>query len=243
MALAFIAGLWWMMRGARREGIAGERAAGLGLWAVIGAIIGAKVMMIARSLPEYLASPSDLWSMATIQSAGDFYGGFLGALIASLIFLIRHPEIPGWRMADACAPAIALGQGIGRIGCFMAGDDYGKPTDLPWAVVFRDPAATEIGGTPLGVPLHPVQLYESATCFVLFFILAWLTGRKRFHGELFLTYSIIYAAARFMLEFVRGDVDRGFVFGGLLSISQFIALVVLAVCVPWYILRLRKGTE
>jgi len=236
-ALAFLAALWWMMRGARREGIDGERAAGLGLWIMIGAVLGAKLMMVLRSLPDYLANPSDLWSLATLRSGGDFYGGFFGAVIASAWFFTRRPEVPRWRMADICGPAIALGQGIGRIGCFMAGDDYGKPADLPWAVIFRDPVATEIGGTPLGIPLHPVQLYESLTCLVLFFFLVWLARRKRFDGEVILAYSMLYAAARFMLEFARGDADRGFVFGGLLSISQFAAVVVLAVCVPLSIAR------
>ncbi len=234
LALAFLAALWWMLRGARRAGLDGDRAAGLGLWAIIGAILGAKIMMVARSLPYYLADPSDLWSLATLQSAGDFYGGFFGALIASGLFFARHPDMPRWRMADICGPAIALGQGIGRIGCFMAGDDYGKPTDLPWAVIFRDPEAVEIGGTPLGIPLHPVQLYESLTCFVLFFFLVRLARRKRFDGEVILAYSMLYAAARFLLEYLRGDADRGFVFGGVLSVSQFAAILVLAVCAPLF---------
>jgi phosphatidylglycerol:prolipoprotein diacylglycerol transferase len=140
-------------------------------------------------------------------------------------------------MADLCGPAIALGQGIGRIGCFMAGDDYGKPTDLPWAVIFTDPEAVEIGGTPLGIPLHPVQLYESLICLGLFFFLVWLTRRKRFEGEIILAYSILYAVARFLLEYLRGDADRGFVFGGLLSVSQFAAVVILLVCVPVFVRR------
>jgi phosphatidylglycerol:prolipoprotein diacylglycerol transferase len=131
--------------GVRREGLNADRAAGLGLWVIIGAILGAKVLMVVRSLPEYLAHPAQLWSLATIQSAGDFYGGFIGALIAAGIFFALHPDLARWRMADLCGPAIALGQAIGRIGCFMAGDDYGSPTDLPWAVVFRDPEAINIG--------------------------------------------------------------------------------------------------
>ena len=237
LALAYLAALWWLLRGARRAGIEGDRASGLGLYAIIGAILGAKLLMVVRSLPDYLANPSDLWSLATLQSAGDFYGGFFGALIASGLFFIRHTEVPRWLMADLCGPAIALGQGIGRIGCFMAGDDYGKPTDLPWAVIFTDPEAVEIGGTPLGIPLHPVQLYESLICLGLFFFLVWLTRRKRFEGEIILAYSILYAVARFLLECLRGDADRGFVFGGLLSVSQFAAVVILLVCVPVFVRR------
>jgi phosphatidylglycerol:prolipoprotein diacylglycerol transferase len=232
LAAAYLAALWWLLRGVKREHMDSERAAGLGLWIIVGAIIGAKVLMVLRSLPEYLAHPSDLWSLATLQSAGDFYGGFIGALIASLLFFLIHPEIPRWRFADLAGPAIALGQAIGRIGCFMAGDDFGRPSHLPWAVTFRDPDAAEIGGAPLGVPLHPVQLYESGVCLAIFFFLVWLARRKRFDGEIILAYSIMYAVARFFLEYLRGDMDRGFLFGGMLSTSQFIAIIVLIAAVP-----------
>ncbi len=239
LAAAYGMALWWLVRGARRTGIDPERAMGLGVWVVIGAVVGAKILMIFRSLPEYVAQPSDLWSPSTIQSAGDFYGGFIGALIAAMVFFARYRGCPRWRMADICGPAIALGQAIGRVGCFMAGDDYGRPTHLPWAVTFRDPDAADIGGSPLGIPLHPVQLYESLACLALFFFLAWLVRRKRFDGEIILSYSILYAIVRFLLEYVRGDADRGFVFGGLMSTSQFIAILVLVVCVPLFAVKIR----
>ncbi len=229
--------LRWLLRGARQKGLDAERVWGLGLSIIIGAIIGAKALMVIRFFPDYLAHPSDLWSLATLQAAGDFYGGFAGALIAAWIFFARHPDVPRWLMADLSGPAIALGQAIGRIGCFMAGDDYGRPTNLPWAVVFRDPEAAEIGGTPLGVPLHPVQIYESLTCLALFLFLVWLVRRKRFEGEIILTYTILYAIARFFLEFFRGDADRGFVFGGALSTSQAIAIVAVVISLPLYYLN------
>jgi phosphatidylglycerol:prolipoprotein diacylglycerol transferase len=241
LAAAYLAALWLLLRGNRREGLNGDRAAGLGLWVIIGAIAGAKLLMIVRSLPDYLENPAELFSFSMLQSAGDFYGGFLGAIAAALLFFARYPEIPRWRMADLCAPAIALGQAIGRIGCFMAGDDYGSPTRLPWAVVFHDPEAAEVGGAPLGVPLHPVQLYESLICLGLFLFLVWLARRKRFNGQIILAYSILYAAARFFLEYLRGDADRGFIFGGLLSISQFIAVLIVLVCVPLLFIRCKKG--
>jgi phosphatidylglycerol:prolipoprotein diacylglycerol transferase len=229
---AYVTALWWLLRGVKRERIDGERAASLGLWILVGAILGAKALMVVRSLPEYLTHPSDLWSLATLQAAGDFYGGFIGALAAALIFFLRHPEVPRWRFADLAAPSIALGQAIGRIGCLMAGDDFGRPTHLPWAVTFHDQDAADIGGAPLGVPLHPVQIYESAACLGIFLILVRLARRKRFAGEIILAYSMMYAVARFFLEYLRGDMDRGFVFGGMLSTSQFIAILVLIAAVP-----------
>jgi phosphatidylglycerol---prolipoprotein diacylglyceryl transferase len=241
LAAAYLAALWWLTRVSKREQLNRESIAGLGLWIIIGAILGAKVMMVIRFFPEYLANPSDLLSLATLQAAGDFYGGFIGALAAAVTFFKRHPELPAWQVADISAPAIALGQGIGRIGCFMAGDDYGRPTDIPWAIVFHHPDAADIGGAPLGVPLHPVQLYESFACFALFFFLVWLTRRRKFQGEIILAYSILYAVARFLIEYFRGDADRGFILGGLLSTSQFVSVVILMISVP--LLFKLKGTK
>ena len=231
LAAAYLASLWWFLRGAKRKGLKSEHVAGLGLWIIIGAIVGAKALMVVRFYHDYLANPTDLWSLATLQSAGDFYGGFIGAILAALIYFKRHPEMPAWITADLGAPAIALGQAIGRVGCFMAGDDYGRPTDLPWAVTFRHPDAADIGGAPLGIPLHPVQLYESLTCLILFFFLTRLERYKRFDGEMILAYSSLYALARYFLEFFRGDADRGFVLGGWLSTSQAIAVIALVVCI------------
>jgi phosphatidylglycerol---prolipoprotein diacylglyceryl transferase len=226
LASAYLAALWWLMRGARRTHLDLDMVASLGTWAIVGALIGAKALLLIRSAGD-LGSASELWSFAT--SAGDFYGGFIGGLTASALFFWRHRAVPFWAVADLTAPAIALGQAIGRIGCLMAGDDYGRAANLPWAVTFTDPDAAAIGGAPLGVPLHPVQLYESAACAILFVLLERLARRRHRDGDVILAYTVLYAAVRFVLEFYRGDADRGFVFGGTLSTSQFIAMVMLAV--------------
>lgn len=226
MVIAVLAALWWVMRTARREGLPAQRVMSLSLWLIGGGLIGAKVFKAIR-----LLLVSDGWSAALMEGAGDFYGGFLGAVVVALIYFRIHPELPAWRVADLYGPGLALGQAIGRIGCLMAGDDYGKPTSLPWAVVFVDPEAASIGGAPLGVPLHPVQLYESLACFGLFLFLVWLSKRQRFDGQIILSYAIGYAVCRFFIEFFRGDTDRGFVLAGLLSTSQAIALVVIVVSI------------
>jgi phosphatidylglycerol---prolipoprotein diacylglyceryl transferase len=243
LASAYLAAFWWLMRGGRRDGLNTELLGGLATWAIVGAILGAKALMILRDLPAYAASPAELFSRSTLTAAGDFYGGFLGALVASAIFFARHRGLPFWPAADLCAPAIALGQAIGRVGCFMAGDDYGRPTSLPWAVTFTDPDAASIGGAPLGVPLHPVQLYESAVCLVLFAALVWFARRKRVDGEVILAYTLFYAVARFVLEFFRGDADRGFVLGGLLSTSQLIAAILGPAAAVLWILRRRHAAR
>ena len=237
LAASYLSAFAWMVRGARRAGLNPDLMSSLGVWAIVGALVGAKALLVLRSVLDGSFAMSDLWSMSLVTSAGDFYGGFIGALIASVLFFWRHPAVPVWRAADVCAPAIALGQAIGRIGCFMAGDDYGRPTNVPWAVTFTNPDAAQLGGTPLNVPLHPVQLYESAVCLALFFVLVWLARRRHRDGDIIVAYTMLYAVARFGLEFFRGDADRGFVFGGLLSTSQFIAVVMAALAVGVWIKR------
>lgn len=241
LAAAYMTAYWWLLREGRREGLNDDALASLGIYAIVGAIIGAKALMLLRAFPEYMAAPSELLSPSIITSAGDFYGGFLGALVATAVFFRTHPTLPFWRSADLCGPAIALGQAIGRVGCFMAGDDYGSPTGVPWAVRFTDPDAANVGGAPLGVPLHPVQLYESLVCLVLFVLLVRLLRHKRFDGQVILAYTVLYAAARFVLEIFRGDSDRGFVLNGALSTSQFIAVLLAPTAIVlWGILSARS---
>ena len=122
---------------------------------------------------------------------------------------------------------MAVGQAIGRLGCFAAGCCYGKPTDLPWGVTFTNIYSARTVGTPLDHSLHPTQIYESLFTLLIFFGLLLVAERKRFHGQVVLTYVSVYAIARFAVEFVRGDTARGFLFDGALSTSQFIAILML----------------
>lgn len=239
LAAAYFAAFGWLMREGRRERVDIDALSSVAFWAIAGAIVGAKVLMAMRQLPEYVSNPMAAFSRSVLTSAGDFYGGFIGAIIAAGLFFWRHPRVPFWQTADICAPAIALGQAIGRIGCLMAGDDYGRPTRVPWAVTFTDPDAANIGGAPLGIPLHPVQVYESIVCAVLFVILIRLLRRKRFDGEVILAYTALYAIARFLLEFFRGDADRGFVVGRV-STSQFIAAILGPLAVTLLVLKSRR---
>ena len=139
-------------------------------------------------------------------------------------------------MADAAAPAIALGQSIGRLGCFAAGCDYGTSSGLPWAVTFTSDYAYQNIGLPLNVSLHPVQLYESAGAFFLFLLLLRLHASRGFQGQIFATYLMGYGVLRFVNEFFRGDRDRGLLFDGNISVHQLIAaaLVVAALLVFYF---------
>jgi phosphatidylglycerol:prolipoprotein diacylglycerol transferase len=162
--------------------------------------------------------------LSILQSGGVFYGGLIGAFPVAWWYARKH-ALPPWRTADVLAPAVAIGQAIGRLGCFAAGCCYGRPADVPWAVTFRDAYASRTVGTPLDVPLHPTEIYEGIACLAIFFILTRMAGRKRFDGQVTLAYVLLYAVARFVIEFYRGDAVRGTVLGGWLSTSQFIAIL------------------
>ncbi|HEV2762894.1 MAG TPA: prolipoprotein diacylglyceryl transferase family protein, partial [Pyrinomonadaceae bacterium] len=134
LALSFLAALLVASRLAARDGLPRERVYDLGLWMLVAALVGSKVLMLWTE-PEYRANPWHLLSLDFVRSGGVFYGGFLGAVTAGY-FLMRRYGLPWWKTADAFAPGIALGQAIGRQGCFAAGCCWGEPTTLPWGVEF-----------------------------------------------------------------------------------------------------------
>jgi phosphatidylglycerol:prolipoprotein diacylglycerol transferase len=241
LALAFLLALVLSARLAARDGLPRERIYDLGLWLLVAAIVGSKLLMLVAE-PEYRENPLRLLSLDFLRSGGVFYGGLL-ASVAVAVLLVRRFRLPWWRTADAFAPAIALGQSIGRQGCFAAGCCWGKPTTLPWGVRFSE-RGHEVTGVPTNVPLHPTQLYESAAALSIFLLLLWLHRRKRFDGQVVLAYGALYAGARFAIEFFRDD-PRGDVFGLTsltgLSTSQLISLLVGAASLCALALRWRRA--
>jgi phosphatidylglycerol---prolipoprotein diacylglyceryl transferase len=223
LAVAFLMALWLAQSGARRAGLVTEAVLDLWIAALVSGIVGAKLLLYALDFRYYMENPRQL--LSGLQSAGVFYGGFLAAVLTCL-YLVAKKRLPGWKIADVAAPAIALGQAIGRLGCFAAGCCYGRQCDLPWAVTFTDPEAHRLTGVPLDVALHPSQLYESALDFMLFATLLILSRRKRADGQLFLWYLFLYALLRGAVELTRGD-PRGEILG--ISTSQIIAVAVAVV--------------
>jgi phosphatidylglycerol---prolipoprotein diacylglyceryl transferase len=239
LALAFIAGIWLASRNAAKAGLNPDSIWNLGLIIIFSALVGAKFLLFISEYSYYSANPREIFSLATLRSSGVYYGGLLLALLASAWYL-HKTKLPSWSVADITAPGIALGQAIGRIGCLSAGCCYGRPTQLPWGITFNNPYSAENVGVPLNVRLHPTQLYESLGAMILFAYLMWRLKRKHFAGQIILEYLCLYAALRFVIEFFRGDDDRGFVLHGLLSTSQFIGiLTMLGSAVAFFILRRR----
>lgn len=225
LAIAFLAGLWAAGRQAREDGLDPNRVTDLAVYVLIAGLVGAKLMLLAVDWKSYTENPRLLFSI--LQSGGVFYGGLLAALPVAWWYSRRH-GLEGWRTADVLAPGVVLGQAIGRLGCLAAGCCWGRPASVPWAVTFTNIQAARGVGTPLDTPIHPTQVYESLAALAIFFTLLWIARRKRFQGQVTVSYLLLYAVARFAIEFYRGDASRGFVFGGLLSTSQFISILMVA---------------
>ncbi len=223
LAAAFIAGIWVTSRRARKEGISPDLIWNMGLVVIFSALVGAKILLLFSDYRYYSQNLREIFSLSTLRSTGAYYGGLLLALGSGAWYIVKK-RLPAWTIADLAAPGIALGQAIGRLGCLSAGCCYGKPTRMPWGITFRSQYAYENVGVPLNVPLHPTQIYEFVGAFCLFLFLIWRLSRKHFTGQIILEYLGLYAVLRFVVEFFRDD-DRGFVLYGLLSTSQFIAIL------------------
>lgn len=206
---------------APRAGLDREAVTDLFVYSLLAAFVGAKVAMIIGDFAAFADHPVE-FLLSNLRMFGAFYGGFVAAVGVAAWYLYRQ-GISFWAAADVMAPALALGQGLGRWGCFFAGCCYGKPTELPWGLSFP---AVELCAD--GTHIHPWPLYESAVDLALCGALLLLFGRRRFSGQVFLVYVLVYASARFGLEYLRGDAVRGLYFGGLLSLSQIVALFALA---------------
>ncbi len=233
MVGALVTAMLLAVRQGKKEGLDSGRLFDFSTWLIVVALVGAKVLMILTDWRMYWEQPSEVVSLSTLRAGGVFYGGFIAAVLFAWWYVRVH-SLPMWKVFDAYAPGIALGLGIGRLGCFAAGCDYGRPTESALGVIFTNPIANRVSGTPLGIRLHPTQLYETLAGVLIFAVLMWLYRRKAFDGQIFVSYLALYGVARFGLEFLRGDRDRGFLFGDTVSTSQFIAVLAIGVAAVLY---------
>lgn len=234
LAAAYLLGLQFALVRARKRGLDPNRVMDLGIWIIVSALVGAKLLLLIVEFDTYGRSPRELLSL--VRSAGVFYGGLILAVAVALWYLWRH-RMPIWTVTDVFAPGIALGHVIGRFGCFFAGCCYGRSTDVSWAITFTDPYAKTIG-TPVNVPLHPTQLYEAGAELLILGVLL-LTERKGrpFAGRTFWLYMLLYGMSRFIIEFYRGD-PRGMV--GMFSTSQFLSLLIVPLAVVMLLVLARR---
>jgi phosphatidylglycerol:prolipoprotein diacylglycerol transferase len=208
------------MNRAKARGLDANRVLDLGIYIIISALVGAKLLLLVTDFRTFRADPRELLTLA--RSGGVFYGGLILA-VAVALWYIRRIGLPLWTTCDVFAPGIALGHVVGRFGCFFAGCCWGRPTTLPWGITFTDPFAAANVGTPLGVALHPTQLYEAGAEFIILLVLLATEKKgKPFAGRTFWLYMLLYAVSRFIIEFYRDD-PRGMV--GMFSTSQFISIL------------------
>ncbi len=228
VALGFAAGIFWTYLNARREGINPGLILDLSFYLVLSALAGARLFYVLIEYREYVRDPLRIFKIW--EGGLVFYGGLIMAGITGSWYILHH-HLPHWRVMDLFAPGIALGHAIGRIGCFCAGCCYGKVCHYSFGVVFNNPRSL----ARLGIPLYPTQLISSFTLFVIFIILVLISRHKKFNGQVFWLYILIYAIARFFIEFLRGG-PRGVTIPGLTSTSQGICLVLIPISIYFLIL-------
>lgn len=227
--LGIIAGVWYLAwQGKRELKFTFDQANTLFILLFIAAIVGGKAFLILEDPSGFLSNPKRLLT----GSGFVFYGSFLFA-VPVMLYYFRKQKLPVFAMLDIMAGTTCLVHAFGRIGCFLAGCCYGVPTDNFLGVIFTDP---QCKADPKGIPLHPTQLYESAWVFGIFIIILIVRKYRKFYGQLFFIYLILYAVGRFIIENYRADGQRGLLFNGLISHSQLIAVLIVAVT-SWFYIR------
>ncbi|MCG2677983.1 prolipoprotein diacylglyceryl transferase, partial [bacterium] len=219
-----VVGIWLATRQAKREKVPANTILDLSLVALIGGIIGARILFVLLNLGYY---SKHLFEIIIFWQGGlVYYGGIILSVFCGILFLkVRRLNI--WKVVDICAPSLAIGQAIGRIGCFLNGCCFGKP--ISWGLKFPGHS----------LPGHPTQLYSSLNALIIFFILIMVRRKKKFNGELFWLYLLLYAVTRFGIEFLRGD-DRGPIFFNLFSISQLIGIGIFILALLMFFILRRK---
>ena len=233
--LAIVAGVWLGLREARRKGIVGEQVQALAIWAVVGGMVGARLFHVIDHWSTYADDP--LRVLNVWQGGLAVYGGLIGGVLTGLVYALWH-RLPVWKLADAAAPGMLLGQAVGRLACIPNGDAIGAPADVPWAFIYTNPKSMA-PAEMLDVPTHPYAVYELLFNLALLAVLWSLRRVFKTDGLLFLAYVILQATGRFLLTYYR--VEKIWLWG--LQEAQVIALLVVAVALPLLFWRLRAGAD
>lgn len=230
VAAAFVVGILWTLREARIAGAHPDRVLDLSFYVILAALVGSRILYILEEWERYAAEPLSIFRIW--EGGLVFYGGLIGAILVSVWYVQKH-RLGFLATADLFMPGVSLGHLIGRLGCFSAGCCYGRETDPSslWAVVFP-PHRYSLA--PPGVPLIATQLIEAAVSLAVFFFLLQVRRRKRFTGQVFLIYLIVYGLARAALEPLRAEMVRGSLLGSWLSPSQGISLLLVLLAAVAY---------
>jgi phosphatidylglycerol:prolipoprotein diacylglycerol transferase len=208
LAVAFFAGTALAKRQGKLDGLAPEAITDLAIAMLISAILGSKLLMILVDLIGG-APFREVFSLATLRAGGAIHGGIISATATFFWKLRKGQGLPLRLTGDALVAGVALGQAIGRLGCFSAGCCYGTESHAAWATTFTNPIANAFSGTPLGIPLHPVQVYNTLANLAVMALLLLARTKRSFQGQIFALYFLAEGLGRVITETWRGDVDRG----------------------------------
>lgn len=208
VATGFLIALILLEWNLKKNNLPVKEISNLVFYLFIVAFLGSKILMILSEFKYYISYPREI--LGTIRAGGHFFGALLFGIPFAFLYL-KKKKIPFLPVADVFAPSIALAHSFGRLGCFSAGCCYGKEFNCPISVTFTNPIAHQHTGVPLGVPLFPTQLAEAIFNFLNFIFLFLLLKKKGKEGKVFSFYIFNYSVWRFLIEFFRGDPDRGII--------------------------------
>lgn len=229
-----IAGYLFMSNSVKKDlNIPAEKIQNLAILIIVAAFVGGKLFFYFEKPGYYFHPMSNMFK--NFRTGFVFYGSLLFAIPATVWYFRKH-KWPVWPMMDRIAITACIIHVFGRLGCFFAGCCYGEPTDSFLGITFTDPASQ---AEPLNTPLHPTQLYSVFLISSILVILLMFRRHKRFEGQLFFIYIMLYAAGRAVIEIFRGDVRRGFIIEDILSHSQFISLLIITGA-AWAYMRLKR---
>ncbi|MFW6324656.1 MAG: prolipoprotein diacylglyceryl transferase [Desulfovibrionales bacterium] len=227
IAAAFLAGMAWAMHEAGQRNLDPRTISDVGFYVIVSAILGSRLLYVIINPRYFLEHPLEIlmfWKGGLV-----FLGGAILATL-TVLYYFRSKQMSVWPWADCFAPALALGQAVGRLGCLAAGCCFGKECTLPWAVTFSD----ERSLAPLNLALHPTQIYHSLAGLLTFGIILGFKKHVKRDGQLIALFFMLYAVFRFSIEFFRNDYRGDF---GALSLTQVIALMVLLAGAALFIKR------
>jgi len=229
-AIAVVVAVWLGLSLAQRYNVDQEKLSNLIIWIIVGGVVGARLMHVLDHLSYYSQNPVEI--IAVWKGGIAVYGSFIGGIVAGLI-AARLYRLPVWPLLDAAAPAMLVGQMIGRIGCLINGDAWGEPTNAGWGLVYVNPGA-QLPSSLIGVPTHPYPVYEIVACGLLLVIVFYLWRRVQVPGVTFLVAAIGYGVIRFGLTYFRQETIVAF---GLQE-AQVIALITIVLSLILLLVRL-----
>jgi len=227
VAFGFLAAFFYISAGAKKSKpplIAQDVLQNLFLYLVLSAILGARILYVLINLKTYAHAPLDVFKIW--EGGLVYYGGFVCA-VAFVAFYLKKHKVPVLKFADLFAPVLALGHALGRIGCFLAGCCYGKPTEVPWSIVFSNADSLALKN----VHIHPTQIYESVSNLLIFTALHLYNKRNHKDGKTAAFYLLLYSVMRFTIEFFRGDERGEFLLGLSPAQNISIALFILGIII------------